>query len=185
MFPFLLALKSSTQALPSKTPPAPCRNANPPLQNPAGPVPQRKPSLQIPTGPMPIGAIIIDETQERKAEVPEVNRQMNLLQILTRAGIRVLSFEVVLIQLPSSPKKREERLQSLLAELRAAGVDVTRPARARSTREFPCDGFVCPASLWLRTGQQAQSMEGVKAACCKGFPRSACTSAGVMRATFA
>ncbi len=74
---------------------------------------------------------------------------MNLLDIFINAGISILSFEVLLIQLPSSPKKRDERLQSLFGELRAVGVNVTKPVRARSTREIPCDGFVLPAALSL------------------------------------
>ena len=55
---------------------------------------------------------------------------------------------MLLIQLPSSARKRDERIQSLQEQLREAGVDVTMPVRARSTKEVP-DGFVLPASLWL------------------------------------
>ena len=74
---------------------------------------------------------------------------MNLFLILARFGVHILSFELHLIQLPSSARKRDERIQSLQEQLREAGVDVTRPVRARSTKEVPCDGFVLPASLWM------------------------------------
>ncbi len=74
---------------------------------------------------------------------------MNLLAVFTNASISILSFEVLLIQLPSNPKKRDKRLQSLLGGLRAVGVDVTKPPHARSTKEVPCDGFLIPASLSL------------------------------------
>ena len=73
---------------------------------------------------------------------------MNLLLILASSGVHILSFEVLLIQLPSSARKRDERIQSLQEQLREAGVDVTMPVRARSTKEVP-DGFLLPASLWL------------------------------------
>ncbi len=74
---------------------------------------------------------------------------VNLLRLLADAGVHILSYEALLIQLPSSARKRDERIQSLQEQLREAGVDVTRPVRARSTKEVPCDGFVLPASLWM------------------------------------
>jgi len=74
---------------------------------------------------------------------------MNLLRLLADAGVHILSYEALLIQLPSSARKREERLQAIQEQLLEAGVSVTTPVRARSTKELPCDGFVLPASLWL------------------------------------
>jgi len=78
-----------------------------------------------------------------------VQQIMALFQRFTDMGVRVSTFEVYLIQLPSSASKREERLELLSGQMRAVGVELTRPARARSTKEVPCDGFLLPAALWL------------------------------------
>jgi len=77
------------------------------------------------------------------------SRLLDLLQHFTGAGIVILSFEVLLVQLQSNSRKRDERLHSLCEDLRVAGVEMTRPVKTRSTKEFPCDGFAIPASLWL------------------------------------
>jgi len=74
---------------------------------------------------------------------------MSLFEHFANVGVRVLSFEVFVIQLPSSARKRDERVELLSGQMRAAGVELTRAVRTRSTKEVPCDGFVLPAALWL------------------------------------
>ncbi len=74
---------------------------------------------------------------------------MDLLAIVDKAGVRIVSFDVLLIQLPSSSRKRAERLESLSRELRERGVHMTQDPRPRNTKEIPSDGFEIPASLSL------------------------------------
>ncbi len=83
-----------------------------------------------------------------ESRVDHVLQIMGVFELFADLGVHILSFEVLLIQLPSSARKRDERIQSLQEQLREAGVDVTMPVRARSTKEVP-DGFLLPASLWL------------------------------------
>ena len=84
----------------------------------------------------------------------DVNHQktiMKLLHTLSRARIRLFSFEVFLIQLPSSPKKRDARLESLQEDLQTAGVEMMRAPQTRTAKGVPNDGFEIPAALALST----------------------------------
>ena len=74
---------------------------------------------------------------------------VQLLRILVAAKIRITSYEVYLIQLPTSRRTRNQQVSSLATDLRGAGVLVSRPPVARSTKEFPCDGFKVPACLHM------------------------------------
>ena len=77
------------------------------------------------------------------------NPIMELLQAFTAAGIRVVAFEVFLIQLPTSPRKRDARLKTICLQLRESKVVVTIAPRARPVHEVPSDGFSLPAILSL------------------------------------
>ena len=57
---------------------------------------------------------------------------------------------------------RDARLLALEEQMRAAGVKMSAPPRARSTKEVPCDGFAIPASLCLSAPPQV--CRGVDAA---------------------
>ena len=72
-----------------------------------------------------------------------------LLRHMVRAGVRVVTYDVLLIQLPSSARKRDGQLHSLDHELRQTGVAMIRKPKARSTKNIPCDGFDVPAVLSL------------------------------------
>ena len=74
---------------------------------------------------------------------------MKLLQIFVAKDIHVVSFDVVVIQLPSSARKQEDKVRQVSEQLLEAGVHMSRRARARSTTEMPCDGFAVPAALHL------------------------------------
>ena len=72
---------------------------------------------------------------------------MKLLRLMRSAGVRVVGYEVLLIQLPSSQRLRSDKLMALRTALRRSGVHFFKEPRARSTKEFPCDGFRIPASF--------------------------------------
>ena len=74
---------------------------------------------------------------------------IELLRHIVGKGVRVVTYDVLLIQLPSSAKKRDGKLQSLYHELRQTGVAMAKKPKARSTKDVPCDGFEVPAALSL------------------------------------
>ena len=82
-----------------------------------------------------------------------VEQLMQLLTLLA-AAVELRSYEVHLIQLPPSSSKRAQRLTLHSEQLTAAGVKITTPPRAWSTKEVPVDGFSLPASLWLSAPDQ-------------------------------
>ena len=82
-----------------------------------------------------------------EAESSEQSSIMELLRIFTAAGIRVIAFEVQLIQLPSSVRKCAERLSSISRQLKDGGVIVAFPPRTRSTKAVPNLGFELPALI--------------------------------------
>ena len=74
---------------------------------------------------------------------------IELLGHMVKAGVRVVTYDVLLIQLPSSSKKRDGKLQSLYHELRQTGAAMAKKPKSRSTKDVPCDGFEIPAALSL------------------------------------
>ena len=74
---------------------------------------------------------------------------MELLRVFREKQILVRSYDVFLIQLSSSVRQTEAKLQWLGDGLRSSGVQVNWRPRARSCKEAPCDGFAVPASLCL------------------------------------
>ena len=74
---------------------------------------------------------------------------MTLLRRFVDAGVRVMAYDVHLIQIPTSVNRRENKLEWLARELRAAGVELTSPPTARKSKDIPSDGFAIPAALCL------------------------------------
>ena len=76
---------------------------------------------------------------------------MDLLRMLRRVNIKVLTYEVFLIHLRGGNKFRTTKLRELKEQLESASVTIMKEPRMRTTKEIPCDGFAIPASLALST----------------------------------
>ena len=75
---------------------------------------------------------------------------LGLFHMLAAAKIHITTHDVFLVSLPSSARLIKLRLGVLTAQLQGAGVAAMFKApRARTTREYPCDGFRIPASLFM------------------------------------
>ena len=75
---------------------------------------------------------------------------IELLRILTRAGIKILTFDVFLVQLRGGMKIRSTRLKALHDRLRScAGLTIMKKPRFRTNKEIPSHGFALPASVAL------------------------------------
>ena len=75
---------------------------------------------------------------------------IELLRILTRASIKILTFDVFLIQMRGRKKLRDTKLKALHERLRnCAGLTIMKKPRFRTTEETPSHGFALPASVAL------------------------------------
>ena len=86
-----------------------------------------------------------------EATASSMHQIWELLIIIVRARIKITTFEIYLIQLPSIARRRDAKLNDITERLRALGVTMTGPPVARTRKAMPSDGFELPALVHMCT----------------------------------
>ena len=84
-----------------------------------------------------------------EAHCTHIDAIMAMLHKFHHGGITLTSYEVRLIQLPTSARMQQRLLREMSENLAASGVRMQQLAEAKNSKSIPYDGFCLPAALYM------------------------------------
>ena len=84
-----------------------------------------------------------------EAHCTHVDAIMTMLRRFHDDGIALISYEVRLIQLPTSTRMQQALLRELSESIQGSGVRMQQLAEAKNSKSIPYEGFCLPAALYV------------------------------------